>query len=180
MNKKELSARNATPTEPRNLSGADRLQCHDSLKLENQFCHRLYVVSNAITRAYRPFLVEIGLTYPQYVVMMGLWEQDALEVCQLQQRTLIDSGALTLILKKLVDKGFIALAASEADKRRKIISLTELGKDLHERALQAPSRLGCHEISLSNAEQKTLKTLMDRLKSDLLSDCEQPDNKHDC
>ena len=72
----------------------------DQLKLENQLCHRLYMASNSIVRAYREPLNELNITYPQYVVMMALWEKDKITITELLDKTLIDGGAMTQILKK--------------------------------------------------------------------------------
>ena len=73
----------------------------DTLKLESQLCHRFYTLSNAFTRAYRPMLKSLDITYPQYVVMMALWEQSNVTIAELLDKTVIDGGAMTLILKKL-------------------------------------------------------------------------------
>lgn len=139
-----------------------------SLKLKNQLCHRLYVVSNAITRAYRPFLLHLNLTYPQYIVMMGLWEKDHVEVSQLQQQTLIDSGALTLILKKLQEKGLLQLLPCTADKRKKHIVLTHKGQQLKQQALQYLEQRDCHVQRIKPEEIEALNAMLDTLKQALL------------
>lgn len=141
----------------------------DSLKLENQLCHRLYVVSNAIVRSYRPFLKQLNLTYPQYVVMMALWEKDDVVIGDLQQKTLIDSGALTLILKKLYKKELIAVGCTETDKRKKQITLSESGQKLKKTALAIPQRMDGKEIQISNKEKQYLMKTMDELKAQLLA-----------
>lgn len=76
------------------------------LKLENQLCHRFYTLSNAFTRAYRPLLKTLDITYPQYVTLMALWENDDITIANLLEVTDIDGGAMSLILKKLEAKGF--------------------------------------------------------------------------
>ena len=73
----------------------------NQLKLKNQLCHRLYMASNSIVRAYRELLSVLNITYPQYVVMMALWEQDKITIAQLVEKTAIDGGAMTQILKKI-------------------------------------------------------------------------------
>ncbi|MGO3820149.1 MAG: MarR family winged helix-turn-helix transcriptional regulator, partial [Vibrio casei] len=80
---------------------------HPQLKLDNQICHRLYMASNALTRTYREMLSELDLTYPQYVVMMALWEQDNISITKLLEKTAIDGSAMTQILKKMSDKGLL-------------------------------------------------------------------------
>ena len=89
------------------------------LKLENQLCHRFYTLSNAFTRAYRPLLKALDITYPQYVTLMALWEDDDITIAELLDRTAIDGGAMSLILKKLQDKGFLVVTKDKADKRVK-------------------------------------------------------------
>lgn len=143
---------------------------YERLKLKNQLCHRLYVVSNALVRAYRPFLLELDLTYPQYVVMMGLWEEDGVEVSQLQQQTLIDSGALTLILKKLAQKSVLSLQPCKEDKRKKFVVLEAKGRALKQQALAYLEQQDCRWNVCSAAEIEKLNAMLDMLKSGLLED----------
>ncbi len=77
---------------------------YEQLKLKNQLCHRLYMASNSIARAYREPLSELNITYPQYVVMMALWEQDEVTIAELVAKTAIDGGAMTQILKKMSEE----------------------------------------------------------------------------
>lgn len=137
----------------------------EKLKLGNQICHRLYVASNAIVRAYRPFLEHLNLTYPQYVVMMGLWENDGVEVSQLQQQTLIDGGALTLILKKLQAKNMIDICACQEDRRRKHIHLSRQGQDLKQDALKYLHQKECQAGALNETELAQLSSSLDKLTS---------------
>ena len=81
----------------------------ENLQLKNQLCHRLYMASNNIARAYREPLQALNLTYPQYVVMMALWEKDGITIAQLIEQTAIDGGAMTQILKKMADKSLLAI-----------------------------------------------------------------------
>lgn len=147
----------------------NKLSPCETLKLKNQLCHRFYVVSNAFTRAYRPFLEHLNLTYPQYVVMMSLWEEDAVDIGMLQKRTCIDSGALTLILKKMAQKNIIQITASHKDKRRKIITLSDEGKTLKTSALNYPDRLGCNDLDLNKSDVKDCIALLDTIKYQLLN-----------
>jgi DNA-binding MarR family transcriptional regulator len=140
----------------------------DHLLLDAQVCHRVYVLSNAITRAYRPLLKDLDITYPQYVVMMALWEQDDIVINQLLEKTLIDAGAMSLILKKLQAKSLISLNSSDVDKRIKVLKLTTQGKSLKKLAMGIPAQLMCRASSLSEEEINTLKSLTDKLNSDLL------------
>lgn len=133
------------------------------LALTNQLCHRLYVASNAITRAYRPYLQEIDLTYPQYVVMMALWQQDKIEIGKLRSLTKVDGGALSLILKKLQSKELIVLKPSKEDKRIKHINLTSQGSALANRAALIPEKMMCKFSQVDIEDVESLKRVLDKL-----------------
>lgn len=141
----------------------------EQLKLSNQICHRLYMANNAITRAYKPHLDELGITYPQYLVMMSLWQQDKVEVGLIRNQTKIDAGALTQILKKLVQKQYILLAPSEQDKRVKLVELTSQGRKLKEKALDIPAKLKCQFPDVEKDDLIQLQILLDRLNDSLSS-----------
>ena len=96
------------------------------------------MASNKIIRSYKDYLDPIDLTYPQYVVMMALWEFDHIKVSRLIELTQIDGGSLTLILKKLIKKGFISEKKDSTDKRSKVLSLTPTGKALRKSAASIP------------------------------------------
>ncbi|WP_414829919.1 MarR family winged helix-turn-helix transcriptional regulator [Alteromonas sp. H39] len=138
----------------------------DALKLENQLCHRFYTVSNAFSRAYRPLLKSLDITYPQYVVMMALWEQDDITISELLRRTRIDGGAMTLILRKLQDKGYLALIADKHDKRSRRVTLTKTGADAKAHAKNIPHQMVCNLNTLTADEAIQLRDLIDKL-----SDC---------
>jgi len=140
----------------------------DHLLLDAQICHRVYVLSNAITRAYRPLLKDLDITYPQYVVMMALWEQDDIVIHQLLEKTLIDAGAMSLILKKLQVKSLLTLTGSEQDKRLKNVKLTAQGLSLKVLALEIPAKLKCRAPSLTDEDLQTFSQLADKLNADLL------------
>jgi len=139
------------------------------LNLSNQICHRFYVATNAITRAYKPYLAELDVTYPQYVVLMALWELDDIEVGKLQQVTKIDSGALTQILKKLEQKKIVRLVPSDTDRRVKLVQLTKHGSELEQSAQSIPKKLRCQFPELSGEELMQLQELLDKLNASLLS-----------
>lgn len=139
----------------------------EHLKLSNQICHRFYVASNAIIRAYRPLLQELDVTYPQYIVLLALWEQDGVEVGKVQSMTKIDAGALSLILKKLEAKNYITLTPSEHDKRVKCILLTDSGRELYQRAQDIPKQLMCKVSHISADEVQQLKVIVDKLIMDV-------------
>ena len=108
------------------------------LALENQLCFPLYAASKELTRRYKPFLDPLGLTYTQYVAMMVLWEQDGITVGELGSKLYLDSATLTPLLKRLEAHGFVRRERSHEDERAVIVTLTDEGRALRERALEVP------------------------------------------
>src|ERR687885_853238 len=106
-----------------------------SVALDDQLCFALYAASRAMTARYRPMLEEIGLTYPQYLVMMLLWEQDNQTVGQLGARLALDSGTLSPLLKRLTTAGLVTRHRRVEDERSVSIALTDSGRSLRDRAL---------------------------------------------
>lgn len=109
-----------------------------ALQLEEQLCFALYSASRALTRAYQPLLQPLGLTYPQYLVMLVLWEGKALSVSELGERLALDSGTLTPLLKRLETSGLLERRRAAEDERVLRVSLTRRGAALRERAEQIP------------------------------------------
>ena len=142
----------------------------DALKLKNQLCHRFYTVSNAFSRAYRPLLAELGITYPQYVVMMALWEEDYIHIANLIDKTKVDGGAMSLILKKLTAKGYVTVKQHDKDKRIRIVELTQKGQDAKNNAEQIPQAMLCKFDEISTQEAQTLIELIDKLSDNLNRD----------
>ncbi len=134
----------------------------ESLRLKNQICFPLYSASNAIIRAYRPYLAEIDLTYLQYIVLMVLWEESSLNVKQLGQRLNLDSGTLTPLLKRLESKGMVARKRSQSDERARIISITNAGKALQQRAETIPEKLLC-KVGLNKDQLQQMRELCNQL-----------------
>ena len=127
---------------------------YDVLKLENQLCFPLYACSKEIIRRYKPFLDDIDLTYTQYIAMMILWEEEQATVKELGKRLYLDSGTLTPVLKKLENKGYIERKRSDTDERNLIVSVTDEGKKLRERAVCIPEKMaGCVNLEKEEAEQ---------------------------
>lgn len=110
-------------------------------RLDDQLCFALYSASRAVTAAYRPLLAELGLTYPQYLVLLVLWEEGRASVGRLSQRLHLDSGTLSPLLKRLEAVGYIARERCEDDERRVDIVLTEAGNRLQAKASCVPERL---------------------------------------
>ena len=117
----------------------------------------------SFTRAYRPLLKALDITYPQYVTLMALWENDGITIAELLERTAIDGGAMSLILKKLQDKGFLVVTKDKADKRVKRVQLTETGKKKKAIAEDVPVQMLCKLNGMTADESRTLKVLLDKL-----------------
>ncbi|KQT14108.1 MarR family winged helix-turn-helix transcriptional regulator [Ramlibacter sp. Leaf400] len=111
-----------------------------ALRLDNQLCFALYSASLAMTKLYKPLLDELGLTYPQYLAMLALWEEDGLSVSQLGERLRLDSGTLTPLLKRLEAAGLVTRLRAVEDERRVHLTLTPAGRKLRARAEKVP---GC-------------------------------------
>ena len=115
----------------------------DWLALDRQLCFALYAASLAMTKTYRPLLVPLGLTYPQYLAMLVLWEADGITVSQLGQRLTLDSGTLTPLLKRLGTLGLLQRQRDVLDERRVLLHLTPAGRSLRTAALAVPPAIAC-------------------------------------
>lgn len=137
-----------------------------ALRLDNQVCFALYSASLAMTKLYKPLLDDIGLTYPQYLVMLVLWEQDGITVSELGERLYLDSGTLTPLLKRLEASGHIRRTRDAQDERRVRIALTPQGLCLRDQAERIPHCvLESSQCTLPELVALTsqLKTLRERL-----------------
>ena len=114
---------------------------YECLKLSKQLCFPLYACSRETIKLYKPFLDELGLTYTQYITMMVLWEHKAMTVKALGQELFLDSGTLTPLLKKLEEKGLVTRRRSGLDERNLIVTITELGEEMKDRALHIPGEM---------------------------------------
>lgn len=137
------------------------------LKLDNQICHRLYMASNGIVRSYREALTALNLTYPQYVVMMALWEKDKISINELLDKTAIDGGAMTQILKKMTEKQLLHIVKDEQDRRKRMVQLQAAGTQLQLKAESIPAQIRCKFPSISESEATQLISLLDKINSDL-------------
>lgn len=109
-----------------------------TLLLDEQLCFALYAASRRMTATYRPLLQALDLTYPQYLVMLVLWERDGLTVRELGARLQLDSGTLTPLLKRLEQAGLLGRRRRQSDEREVAITLTQAGQNLHARAAEVP------------------------------------------
>ena len=136
---------------------------YDVLKLDNQLCFPLYAVSKEIVRRYTPFLNEIDLTYTQYIAMMVMWEHREMSVKELGKKLLLDSGTLTPLLKTLEKKELVTRVRSKEDERFLVVSITDKGMKLREKAVDIPAKIGgCVQLSKEEAVQidATLRKLL--------------------
>jgi DNA-binding MarR family transcriptional regulator len=138
------------------------------LLLGNQICFAVYSAAHAFTRFYKPLLDRLGLTYPQYLVMLVLWERDGLPVKDIGERLFLDSGTLTPLLKRLEAAGLVRRTRSAEDERQVIVSLTAQGEALKEKARNVPiSMLAASDCSVAEltALKKEVEVLRDRLNA---------------
>lgn len=126
------------------------------LQLDNQLCFALYSASLAMTKVYKPHLDEMGLTYPQYLAMLALWERDGLMVSELGEKLYLDSGTLTPLLKRLEASGLITRIRDVQDERRVHITLTAAGRKLKSSAAKIPACiLSASQCSISEISSLT-------------------------
>lgn len=134
----------------------------DMLLLDRQVCFPLYAASNLLNRLYRPVLAQFNLTYPQYLVMLVLWEQSPVSVGDLGEKLFLDSGTLTPLLKRLEVNGMVNRQRDPADERRVLIYLTEQGQQLKQRAAVIPQTLG-NSLNLSVEQIEQLRTQVQQI-----------------
>ena len=140
----------------------NRTQSNTALLLDSQLCFPLYACAREVVKRYRPFLDGIGLTYTQYIAMMVLWETPCISSRQLGRRLFLDSGTLTPVLKKLESMGYINRKRDEKDERNLILTLTEAGEALKERAALIPPQMSAC-IRMDPQDAILLYTLLHRL-----------------
>lgn len=138
----------------------------EKLHLKNQLCFKFYALSRHITSLYKPLLSELGFTYPQYLVMLVLWEHEQITVKALGQELMLDSGTLTPLLKRLEQKGLLHRKRSAEDERSVEISLTEEGRKMKQKASCVPDQLmqavGTESCDLRQLDA-TLSKMMDHI-----------------
>lgn len=135
---------------------------NDALLLENQLCFPLYACSREVIKLYRPYLDALGLTYTQYIALMVIWEEGTVSVRDLGKRLYLDSGTLTPVLKHLEAVGYITRRRCPSDERVLLVTITDTGKELRERAADVPGKLAqC--VKLEADEAATLYRLLYKL-----------------
>jgi MarR family transcriptional regulator, organic hydroperoxide resistance regulator len=137
------------------------------LKLDDQLCFSLYSASRAMNKVYRALLDPLGLTYPQYLVMMVLWAGDGLTVTDIGTRLMLDSATLTPLLKRLQAGGLVTRTRASDDERQVLIALTAAGRALKKKAEAVPAGVFC--ASECTAEElRSTKSRLDKLRASLL------------
>ncbi|MGE6754343.1 MarR family winged helix-turn-helix transcriptional regulator [Rossellomorea sp. NPDC071047] len=139
----------------------------DPLLLENQICFKIYTAEREITKLYRGLLEEIGVTYPQYLALLVLWEDGTVSVKELGRKLFLDSGTLTPMLKRMETNGLVERHRSVEDERSVVISLTKKGEAMKEKAACVPTRL-LERLEMDGEElerlDQTLTTILGRLQ----------------
>ena len=129
----------------------------EEFKLDNQLCFRLYTASRLITQAYHPLLSEQGLTYPQYLVLLVLWEKDAQPVNDIAKRLLLETNTVTPLLQRMEKEGVLTRRKGEQDARQMIVSLTRKGKELQKKLADVPATVGkavlCKSLTAETAPE---------------------------
>ena len=141
-------------------------EAEDPLVLDNQLCFALYSASLQMTKLYKPLLDKIGLTYPQYVTMLSLWETDGVTVGALGERLFLDSGTLTPLLKRLEAAGLVTRTRNADDERQVLIRLTAKGRGLKQKAQCIPQEIGA-KGGLTVQEFLTLRKTLKKLRAAL-------------
>jgi len=129
----------------------------EEFKLDNQLCFRLYTASRLLTQAYHPLLASHGLTYPQYLVLLVLWEKDAQPVNDIAKRLMLETNTITPLLKRMEGEGILERKKGEKDARQIIVSLTRKGKELQKKLADVPFTVGeavmCRSVTPETAPE---------------------------
>jgi len=140
---------------------------HPQLALSSQLCLPLYAAARGVTRRYADLLTEVGLTYPQYVTMLALWDAgDPLTVGEIGERLHLDSGTLTPVLKRLESAGYVARHRDDHDERRVLVSVTPAGRRLRSQVAEVPTR-AWKGTGLDAEDARQLRRLLDQLLNGL-------------
>jgi DNA-binding MarR family transcriptional regulator len=129
---------------------------YEQLKLDNQLCFRLYTAARLTIGVYHPYLDPVGITYPQYLVMLVLWEQDKQPVCDIAKRLILDTNTVTPLLQRMEKTGLIKRTKGKEDARQRIVSLTQKGMEMEEQAKHIPDCLIADIIQKAGEEEEYL------------------------
>ncbi len=151
------------------MSDQSQAQPVDVLAFDNQVCFPLYSAANAVVRAYREPLARLDLTYVQYMVMLILWERGETSFKHVADRTRLDSGTLTPVLKRLEGKGLITRRRDDRDERVRLLALTPAGRELRAQAEAVPFEVACH-LGLAPEKMIALKAMCEELLDAMTTD----------
>ena len=144
----------------------------EGFKLDNQLCFRLYTASRLVTQAYHPLLSEHGLTYPQYLVLLALWEKDAQPVNDIAKRLFLETNTVTPLLQRMEKEGILARKKGERDARQMIVSLTRKGKELQKKLADVPFTIGS-AVACDSVNPETAPELF-RMLDDIIAKLNNP------
>jgi DNA-binding MarR family transcriptional regulator len=147
----------------------------ESLKLSNQLCFAIYSTAHAFTRIYKPILDPFGLTYPQYLTLLVLWERDGLTVKEIGQRLHLDSGTLTPVLKRLEASGYVQRSRDMADERQVRVTLTQRGREIRKQAAAGRREVVCAS-GWTEEQIRALKGELDQLRTALRGDAQNAED----
>lgn len=151
---------------------------YEELRLDRQYCFRFYTLSRLITKHYQPHLSRLGITYPQYLVLMVLWEQDDMAVNEIARRLVLETNTVTPLLQRMEKQKILVRRADRNDRRRVIVSLTPHGRELMEQARGIPSAMAtllsdeARQALLD--DEKMARSVLDRMIEDLKADPTEP------
>ena len=149
----------------------------EQLKLDNQLCFRLYTASRLLTQAYHPLLSEQGLTYPQYLVLMVLWEKDAQPVNDIAKRLMLETNTVTPLLKRMEQQGILTRSKGLTDARQVIVTLTEKGQNLQNLLNDVPMKVGS-AVTCKSVTPDTVPALFGML-DDIIAKLDNHVNTHE-
>lgn len=140
------------------------IMAYDQLKLENQLCFPVYAASRLITREYQPLLNKLDITYPQYLVLMILWEEGQLPVNDIARKLILNTNTITPLLKRMEQQGLLKRKRSKEDERKVMVQLTEKGEQLQEQAARIPEQL-VSQLSKSDLKAEDLIRMKEQLNA---------------
>ncbi|MBO7479008.1 MAG: MarR family transcriptional regulator [Bacteroidales bacterium] len=147
-------------------------------KLDNQLCFRLYTASRLITQAYHPLLSQYGLTYPQYLVLLVLWEKDSQPVNDIAKRLMLETNTVTPLLKRMEAEGILTRTQGKTDARQMIVKLTRKGRELQDKLSEVPETVGS-SVLCESVTAETVPTLF-RMLDDIIEQLKHHNNESNC
>ena len=148
------------------VNDINETMAEEQFKLENQLCFRLYTAARLTMGAYHPYLEPLGITYPQYLVLLVLWEKDKRPVCDIGKRLLLETNTLTPLLQRMEKAGLLTRTRGKEDSRQRIVSLTGKGRAMRQQAAVIHESMR-KEVTLKLGEEKEMIPMLDKLIEEL-------------